>query len=149
MSCSRANNKCTTVTRSNGRLSWIPAVLIAILPKCPFCVMAYSGAMSLCSGRMLYPNAGGWSGYVTVGVAALVLISILINRRDGRTHIAALIALLGISLLAYSQFVVMSSIIYYLAVSILFFGIWYNGSFLHFYHTYFKKRLIQRLKSQV
>ena len=120
-------------SRNRSSYSWLPAIVVAILPKCPFCVMAYSGAISMCSGNNLYPNAGGIMSYVTIGLALLTLLSILLNQRGRRTWIATAITLLGIGLLLLSQFYSMSSSLYYVAVFIIFFGVWYNGSFLHFY----------------
>lgn len=111
--------------------SWLPAIVVAILPKCPFCIMAYSGAVTMCSG-MKYPNAGSWSAYLSLGLAVFVLLGIVLNRRGPKTWVALAIASLGILLLFISQFFIISMSSYYLGVMVLFFGIWYNGSFTHF-----------------
>lgn len=116
--------------------TWIPAILVAILPKCPFCVMAYTGAVSMCSGNMLYPNANSTSSYIMLAIALLVLLSIAFNFNGKKTWIALLIATLGIALMLIGQFYFISMTNYYLGVLLLFFGIWYNGSFFHFYKKY-------------
>jgi len=121
--------------------SWLPAIFIAILPKCPFCIMAYSGAMSMCSGKMLFPNADAYSGYIIIGLSLLILFSILLNHKGTKTWIASFIVLIGISLLTMSQYLTMSEPLYYLASFVLFFGIWYNGSFTFFYKKYFKSKI--------
>jgi len=36
--------------------SWLPAFAIALLPKCPLCIMAYSGAFSLLGGTVMVEN---------------------------------------------------------------------------------------------
>ena len=113
--------------------SWLPAFALAILPKCPFCIMAYSGAMSMCSGNMLYPNANSSTSYILLGLATITLLGILLNKKGKRTWQAAAITLSGILLLSISQFYSMSETLYYLSVLFIFFGIWFNGSFYFFY----------------
>lgn len=132
---------CCTTHKCNARvnkkyISWLPAFIIAILPKCPFCIMAYSGAMTLCSGTTLYPNAGTYSSYVAIGLSILVLASIAFNYKGKKTNIAILLSLLGIISLIFSQFILINQLPYYIGVGFLFFGIWYNGSFSFFYQKY-------------
>jgi len=127
--------------KSKGKSAVFPiltGLLIAILPKCPFCIMAYSGAVSLCSGKMLFPNANTYSGYIIVGLSILVLLGILLNFKGKRTWIAAGITFFGMLLLTISQFYSISESLYYIAVAFLFFGIWYNGSFHYFYRNFFQ-----------
>ena len=132
------NSTCKKKARYSS-LSWLPAVLIAILPKCPFCIMAYSGAMSMCSGKMLFPNADTYSGYFIVGISLIVILGILLNFKGPKTWWAVSFALFGSVIIAISQFITLSEHIYYTGVLMLFFGIWLNGSFTHFYHKYFTK----------
>lgn len=135
-SCS--NNTNCKRTKEH-KFSWLPAIIIAVLPKCPFCIMAYSGAVSMCSGKMLFPNADAYSGYIIVGLSLLVLFGILLNNKGMRTWFATLIASLGIILLIISQFFYLSQSIYYLACFVLFFGIWFNGSFGYFYNKFIRQ----------
>lgn len=137
--CSQ-NPTCRSPQKNNHR-SWLPAIIVAILPKCPFCIMAYSGAISMCSGNTLYPNAGGIASYLTVGIAVLVIFSILYNFKGKRSWTAAGIASGGIVLISLSQFYFMNELNYYLGVILLFFGIWYNGSFFYFHRQYIKPYL--------
>jgi hypothetical protein len=129
-SCKR-NKRCIDKMPTR-YFSWFPAIFIAILPKCPFCIMAYSGAVSMCSGKMLFPNAHSYSGYFIIGLSIVILLSILLNNKGSRTLVSAFIVSIGILLLAISQFVSMSEPQYYFACLIMFFGIWYNGSFTFF-----------------
>lgn len=133
----RNNTNCSKT--KDYKFSWLPAIVIAVLPKCPFCIMAYSGAVSMCSGKMLFPNADAYSGYIIVALSLLVLFGIILNKKGRRTWIAAFIASLGIVLLTISQFYYLSQSIYYIACFALFFGIWFNGSFGYFYNKFFQK----------
>ena len=112
--------------------NFIPAFLIAILPKCPFCIMAYTGAVSLCSGKMWSPNTNAYSSYLIMGLSVLVLLAILLNHRGKRTYLAAIFAVAGIALLYLSQYYWLSEFTYYVSVILLFFSIWFNGSFFYF-----------------
>ena len=129
---------CTPCSKKRWRhLPWLPAVVVAILPKCPFCIMAYAGAIPLCGGKTIYPNAGNLSLYLTIGFSVVVLLGILLNQKGIRTLHAGLIAIAGVICLVLSQIVWISMPLYYLGVGILFFGIWYTGSFAYFKRTYF------------
>lgn len=130
------HNKACGKQKRKLNLSWLPAIIVAILPKCPFCIMAYSGAMTMCSGNMLYPNAGTSASYLTIGIALFVLLSMILNYKGRKTQVALLLAASGILLMLIGQFFFISMTNYYLGVLLLFFGIWYNGSFLHFYEKY-------------
>lgn len=136
MSSCTKNQVCKAKSYSK-LTSWLPAFIIAILPKCPFCIMAYSGAMSMCSGKMLFPNADTYSSYFILGLSLVVLLGVLLNQKGKTTWIAVGITSLGILLLFISQFYNISETLYYTAVGLLFFGIWFNGSFKYFYNKYF------------
>ncbi len=128
-----SRNHCKN-SRYLSMLSWMPGILIAILPKCPFCIMAYSGAVTLCSGTSLYPNSGSTAVYLSLGIALFIIVSIAFNYKGRRTMISLGICSLAIGLLLLSQLVLMDSAIYTVASLILLFGIWYNGSFFYFYN---------------
>ncbi len=116
--------------------SWLPALFIAIIPKCPFCIMAYSGAITLCSGTKMYPHADTTFSYISIGLAAFVMLSILLNYKGNKTRYALTFTCIGMLLLVLSQFYWISEYLYYTGVGFLFFGIWYNGSFNFFYQKY-------------
>lgn len=133
--CAAHKTNCSAKKQTNW-VSWLPGIIIAILPKCPFCLMAYSGAVTLCSGNTLYPNVGGYSAYITVGLSLFILIVIVSNYKGKRTLQSLLITTVGVCILLISQFLYINSSLYYLAVCVLLFGIWYNGSFFYFYKKY-------------
>ncbi len=127
--------------------AYLPAVVVAILPKCPFCIMAYTGAMTLCSGKTYYPNLGGWSGYLTLGISLFVILGIIMNKRGKRTTVATVIAVTGVALIGICQFLYISMPLYYLGVVLLFFGIWYNGSFFYFANKFLMRIKMLKVKS--
>lgn len=137
--CGTGSKRCNRTIKGNR--SWLPAIVVALLPKCPFCIMAYSGAISMCSGNTIYPNAGGYSAYITLCIASLVILSILLNNKGQRSVVASLIATAGIISIGASQFLYLGAVSYYLGVVLLFFGIWYNGSFFYFYRKYIQNSM--------
>jgi len=120
-------------TYSKKYLSWLPAIFIAIIPKCPFCIMAYSGAVTLCSGTTMYPHADTTTSYLSLGLALFVILSILFNNKGKKTKYALCITIIGMIILMSSQLYWISEYLYYAGVGFIFMGIWYNGSFSFFY----------------
>jgi len=121
--CNRCRNRFWT-----SKLSWLPTIVIAILPKCPFCVMAYSGAVSLCSGKTLFPNAGASSIYIFSLLCLLVLLSIKLNHRDNRTRMALAVAGFGSMIVIASQYFLLDKSIFYFGAVVIILGTWINGS---------------------
>lgn len=136
--------KCCPKSKNNIRLTprggFFLTLAIAILPKCPFCLMAYSGAITLCSGKKIVSDPTITS-YISLGLALLVLISIVFNYRRHKTPMALFLATVGISLLFLSEWILGDERIYYLGGSFLLFGVWFNGSFLYIYKNILLKNL--------
>lgn len=126
--CRGREQKSTVQSVQKG--TWLSALLIILLPKCPFCVMAYSGAVTLCSGKM-YPNSQSESVYFIFGLSLLILIGIALNYKGTRTIYSLLLATVGILFMMLSQVYWFSSAGYYSSVLIIVIAIWNNGS-LHF-----------------
>ena len=128
-------------------LSWLPALFIAIIPKCPFCIMAYSGAVTLCSGTTMYPHADTTTSYLSLSLALFVMLSIYFNYKGKKTKYALFLTFIGMLLLMSSQLYWISEYLYYAGVGFLFFGIWYNGSFTFFYQKYLTSLKLNTPKS--
>jgi len=138
--------KCKSLIRPKN-LSWLPGIIIAIIPKCPFCIMAYSGAVTLCSGNTLYPNAGRMETYISIALAIFIVASIAFNFKGKQTKIGLSIALVGLICLTLSQTLWIDQNLFYTAVILLLLGIWYNGSFLYFYNRIRSNQRIQNIFS--
>jgi len=111
-------------------------ILIAIIPKCPICIVAYSSALSMCSGAKLYHHAPSWTSYLLLGLSILTLVLILVNYKGQRTIAAAILVLLGSSLILASQVYTFSVEHYYIGAVLLMVGVWVNASFRFFYIKY-------------
>ncbi len=113
-------------------------IMIAILPKCPYCILAYSSAITMCSGTKIYTHTPSWTSYILLSLAALTIFFILINYKGKRTIIAASLAGSGCLLMLASQFYTFNINHYYLGTFILLFGVWVNASFRFFYRQWIK-----------
>jgi len=111
-------------------------LLIAIMPKCPYCILAYSSAITMCSGAKLYPQLPGWSSYLLLGLATLTLLLILFNYKGKRTIAAATLVGIGSLLMFACQFFTFNMTHYYLGMFFLLFGVWVNASFRFFYRKW-------------
>lgn len=107
-------------------------ILIAIIPKCPFCVLAYSSALTLCNGSNFYMHQSGWTSWLSIGLAAFTLIMVLVNYRGTRTLIAAGLIILGSVLIIRAELYTGQLQVYYTGVVFIFSGIWTNASMLYF-----------------
>ena len=148
MNCSTKSNACGHRKKSSFQgKSWLSVLLIIILPKCPLCVMAYSGAMTMCSGKMIYPNAGSDAMYFILGLSTMVLLGILLNYKGRRTIASIVIAMIGITCLLLSQLLWYSEVAYYISVLIIVTAIWNNGSLYYFLRHI--EKLLTKQKSKV
>jgi hypothetical protein len=146
MSAPGIGNKCHC---SGKREKWklaphfpvLTTILIAVLPKCPFCVLAYSSAITLCSGHKVLGDAVGWGSWLCLALAAFTLLMILLNYRGRRTWLAATLVLLGSALIIRTEWFTANLNDYYLGVFLLMMGIWLNGSFYYFFRKG-KERLV-------
>jgi hypothetical protein len=126
----------------------LTGLLLALLPKCPFCLVAYSGTVVLCgkggsvfTSHTISSEATFYSSLVLCGI---ILTSILLNnRKDARTAYAFLLATLGSAIVLFSVTRGGGILLYYLGVVTIFGAVWLNGSLL-----FFVSRLRAFLKNQ-
>jgi hypothetical protein len=144
-SCKSCPKKTHTPTRNYG--VW-GGLLLALLPKCPFCVMAYSGTLMLCSKDSIavteYTNISATTIVFTSFFCLLALVGIFFNKRGIRTNYALLLAIVGSCLVMTGVLYDGGWTLYYGGVALLFAAVWLNGSLWYFinkakafFHTHF------------
>ena len=126
--------KCKSQRKDNLALksSFLSSLLIVILPKCPFCIMAYSSALTMCGGKSIYLAQNNWVSYIPLVLSMVILYILVRNNKGQRTFAAIGAAVLGISILVMVHQVQLSPGYYNLGAFLLFFAVWLNGSFLSF-----------------
>ncbi len=113
--------------------SWL---LIVILPKCPFCVLTFSSAITLCSGAKIYQHAASWASFISIGLAAITLALLAWNYKGRRTLGAAALVLLGSYFIISSELWTGELAEYYWGAFFLLLGVWVNGSFYFFFRQW-------------
>lgn len=123
-------------TPAKNRFGFISGFLLAILPKCPFCIMAYSGTVMLCGkGTFLEAEQNRYSLptiFLTAFFCLLVIAGILLNFRGNRTKFALVLSAAGILMILNSVIRNGGEQLYYLGVSIMFIAVWLNGSLISY-----------------
>lgn len=112
------------------------SLLIAILPKCPFCAFGYSCVVTMCSGAKLHQYTPNAYGIIPVILAFILILSFLFNYKGRKTQIAMALAVIGTGLVSLSQFITGSPPQYFMGTGLIFFSVFYNGSFLHFWQRF-------------
>ena len=121
-------------------LGFFTALMVALVPKCPLCIMAYSSAITLCSGKTVFDSEPTISSYLSIVLALSVVIFLLLNYKRNKTPLAILFAGTGIVCLFLSEWIIGEVAIYYIGTALLFFGVWYNASFLYFFNKIKKSK---------
>lgn len=130
------NNLCACPSESKVKIKSAPttlfsALLIAILPKCPFCLLAYSSAITVCSTKAMV-HTTGWASYISISLSLITLFIVLFNYKGKRTIAAASVILFGTLIISYSELFSGQVYHYYIGCALLLLGAWANGSFLFF-----------------
>jgi hypothetical protein len=130
---------------SQQKLPFLLSLLIAILPKCPFCIFGYTSVMAMCSGTTIESHkAGNTVAYVPLLLATFVVVSLLMNYKGIKTWYSLGLALLGTLLINWSALWTGNLMAYFIGAFCLFLSIFINGSF-----AFFWRNLKQKFSSQI
>ena len=117
----------------NPHYPFLSGLLIAILPKCPFCVMAYTSAITVCSAKSIAAvYSPGWTSYIPIALAILTLCIVAWNHKGKKTIAACFLILAGILFIAQSELFSGELTSYYWGCALLFSGVWVNGNLSYF-----------------
>lgn len=124
----------------------LSTILLIVLPKCPFCVMAFSSTFILCGkggdvSEQTHSFISTSTIFITSILCLIVLLSIAFNYRDSRTKYAFILALAGSLFVLYSVCADGGKSVYYSGAFLIFIGVWLNASLLYVLH-----KLRSRLK---
>ena len=119
--------------------SVLSTFLLIILPKCPFCIMAYSSAITICGGTDMYFRSNNWVSYVPLVLALFINLMFLFNWRGQRTLYALMIAMVGFTLISLTHQLVLSPVFYDLGAVLLLMSIWLNSSLISLLNKFRRK----------
>jgi len=114
------------------RFGFISALIIALIPKCPLCIMAYSGAITLCTGKKMLTSEPTHFSYLAIGLGIMILALEIINFHKKKTPVAILVTLIGLALIFISEWISGNAAHYQVGAFFLFIGVWLNGSLPYF-----------------
>ena len=126
--------KRDTVSERKKHAGLLTTILLILLPKCPFCLMAFSSTIILCGkagGASELTHSSSTSILITAFFCFTVLLSIILNYRDRRTSYSFLLATAGCLLVMYSVCAGGGLPMYYSGVILVFIGVWLNASLLY------------------
>jgi len=116
----------------SGVMSFLSTALIIIMPKCPFCIAAYTGSILMFFDieiAALQPVAD--HGKPVLGLLIIALIGFNYNVKKSKVALAIAMAAMVLLLLSvYGKVQILPEWAIYLA---FFFAAWYNGNFRYFY----------------
>ena len=122
-------------TKRKERAGLLTGIFLALLPKCPFCLMAYSSTVMLCTeGAGMHKGifSSSTTLIITSIFCVIALVSILLNYRDKRTVYAFVLAAFGSILIILGITIVINLPLYYSGIALLFSGVWLNAGLLSF-----------------
>ncbi|MEO9513202.1 MAG: hypothetical protein ABJN84_10390 [Flavobacteriaceae bacterium] len=129
------------IEAANGSMSFLSTILLILIPKCPLCMTAYMSAMVLFFD-IEYTTLVPVLLHTKPVMGFLIIIMILMNRKDKRTITSLAISSIALTFLIlktyYASALFMPDWVVYIA---FIFAIWYNGNFQYFY------RFLRRGKS--
>lgn len=133
MSCKSCKRKLFI---DNGQSGIWATIALIILPKCPFCVLAYSSTVALCTlnpSPSAHTNQPVLTSLIIVFFSAfLTLVSIKNRVNKPGKHYPLIICLTGFVMIVFSLVFQLGPVFYYSSIAIIFIGIWINGSFHSF-----------------
>lgn len=130
--CCGATKVAPKSKSSVGGASFLTTLLLILIPKCPFCVMAYSGAILMffdVKNSAIMPYVVHFKPVL----GALVILLILFNYKGRKTLLSLLIAGLAMTFLVFATYFYNSILPDWVLYAAFLFAAWYNGNFNYFY----------------
>lgn len=128
-------NEVSSASKGMNYAGWIPGFLLIVLPKCPFCFMAFSSTLILCGEGTTLSAERIHQSPVTIILSILLCLAaiagILFVRRDTRTFYALLLTLSGSAMVITSVSWGGGMPLFYTGAGIIFLGVWLNSSLLY------------------
>lgn len=122
-----------------GHLGIASGIFLAILPKCPFCVMAYTSTAMLCGEGAVFEvsttHNSALTIFITTVLGLVTLAAIITNRKGKRTYVAFALSLLGLFMVLFSVIRFGGQPLYYTGILLVFTGVWLNGSLVWFWRN--------------
>lgn len=127
--CHQCHEQRNAVRPKMSLAAWF---LLALLPKCPFCIMAFTSTAILCGEGAMTTVSRTHNSPLTITITAILglttLLAILFNRKGARTWYALGLSVPGFVMVLFSVIRNGGQPLYYAGIGLLFLGVWMNGS---------------------
>ncbi|MCU0396668.1 MAG: hypothetical protein MUC73_01065 [Cyclobacteriaceae bacterium] len=132
--CTTHCSKEKPENHKGGLVSFLPGIVIALLPKCPFCVLSLTSAITVCSSKNLEAYTPHWASWISIAFAIVTMGIVAYNYKGWKTQVALLFIGAGSVLIVYSELFVGLLQPYYWGCTLVLLGVWMNASFFHFWN---------------
>lgn len=127
------NQHCGCSTHNKVRIKnphypFLSSLLIVLIPKCPFCIMAYTSAITVCSAKSMSGYSPQWTSWISICLAMVTFLIVAWNYKGRKTLLACALILTGILLIVRSELVTGVLTGYCWGSVLLFVGVWVNGN---------------------
>jgi hypothetical protein len=137
MSCVRQVNDChpcnsgvTAPSKKRSGAGLFATILLAVLPKCPFCMLAFSSTLALCGkgedSTVMAVQRHAGTIYLSLFLCGLTLLGLILNYQRRRTLIALIPVLTGMAFILISVTRAGGQMLYYTGIVLMLTGILLN-----------------------
>ena len=130
----------------NGFMSFLSTALLILLPKCPFCVAAYSGAILMfldIENEALIP----FFTHAKPVLGVIIIILITLNYNPKKSKVALTVSITALILILLSTYLNISIVPDWVIYIGFLFGAWYNGNFKSFFNFLTSNKLVKAFKN--
>ena len=139
-SCCKKIHRPTEIgSGSNGYISFLSTLLLILLPKCPFCVVAYTGAI-LMFFDINYSQLAPFLLHAKPILGGIIVLMILLNNLGRKTIISTIISVTALMLLILNAYFYIELMPQWVLYTSFVFAIWYNGNFEYFFRYLRRKK---------
>tara|TARA_B100000945_G_C20377923_1_gene595605 strand:- start:693 stop:1157 length:465 start_codon:yes stop_codon:yes gene_type:complete len=129
--CKKISSKKTWKFNTSENASFFTSILLILVPKCPYCILAYSSSILLFLDIETSPLIPIMSHFKPL-LGGLTLLIIYFNYKGKKTIISlslGSIAMIFLLISSYSSLLIFQD---WLIYSIFIFSVWYNANFIFF-----------------
>ena len=87
--CNKTLHKDVPVTLKSRTASFLGSIIILLLPKCPFCMVAYSSTITFCGTAGVFTDTKhhtDWGAHAAIFISVLLTVSMMLTYKLSRGY---------------------------------------------------------------